>query len=38
MLSLDLARKVAAGCEAKAKEMSWKMDISMVDSGPIGCL
>jgi len=34
MLSLDLARKMAAGCEAKAKEMSWKMNISIVDSGP----
>jgi glc operon protein GlcG len=33
MLSLDLARKMAAGCEAKAKEMSWKMNISIVDSG-----
>jgi glc operon protein GlcG len=32
-LSLDLARKMAAGCEAKAKEMSWKMNISIVDSG-----
>jgi glc operon protein GlcG len=33
VLSLDLARKIAAGCEAKAKEMSWKMNISVVDSG-----
>ena len=33
VLSLDLARKMAAGCEAKAKEMSWKMNISVVDSG-----
>ena len=24
VLSLDLAKKIAAGCEAKAKEMSWK--------------
>src|SRR6201993_1457418 len=32
-LSLDLARKMAAGCEAKAKEMNWKMNISVVDSG-----
>ena len=30
---LDLARKMAAGCEAKAKEMNWKMNISVVDSG-----
>src|ERR1700730_6524733 len=33
VLSLDLAKKMAAGCEAKAKEMSWKMNISVVDSG-----
>jgi glc operon protein GlcG len=33
VLSLDLARKMAAGCEAKAKEMSWKMNISIVDTG-----
>ena len=32
-LSLDLAKKMAAACEAKAKEMSWKMNISVVDSG-----
>ncbi len=32
-LSMDVARKMAAGCEAKAKEMSWKMNISVVDSG-----
>src|SRR3984893_19008104 len=32
-LSLDLARKMVAGCEAKAKEMNWKMNISVVDSG-----
>jgi uncharacterized protein GlcG (DUF336 family) len=31
--SLDLARKMAAGCAAKAKEMNWKMNISVVDSG-----
>jgi uncharacterized protein GlcG (DUF336 family) len=31
--SLDLAKKMAAGCEAKAKEMNWKMNISVVDSG-----
>ena len=24
---------MAAGCEAKAKEMNWKMNISVVDSG-----
>ena len=33
VLSLDLAKKIAAGCEAKAKEMSWKMNISVVDGG-----
>ena len=33
VLSLDLAKKMAAGCEAKAKEMSWKMNISVVDGG-----
>jgi hypothetical protein len=31
--SLDLGKKMAAACEAKAKEMSWKMNISIVDSG-----
>ena len=33
VLSLDLAKKMAAGCEAKAKEMSRKMNISIVDTG-----
>jgi glc operon protein GlcG len=33
ILTLDLARKMTAGCEAKAKEMNWKMNISVVDSG-----
>ena len=33
IFTLDLARKMAAGCEAKAKEMNWKMNISVVDSG-----
>jgi glc operon protein GlcG len=32
-LSLDLAKKMAAGCEAKAKEMGWKMNVAVVDSG-----
>jgi glc operon protein GlcG len=32
-LSLDLAKKMAAACEAKSKEMNWKMNISVVDSG-----
>jgi uncharacterized protein GlcG (DUF336 family) len=29
VLSLDLAKKMAAACEAKAKAMSWKMNISI---------
>jgi uncharacterized protein GlcG (DUF336 family) len=33
IISLDLAKKMAAGCEAKAKEMNWKMNISVVDGG-----
>jgi glc operon protein GlcG len=33
VLSLDLAKKMAAGCEAKAKENSWKMNIAVVDGG-----
>jgi glc operon protein GlcG len=33
VLTLDLAKKMAAGCEAKAKEMNWKMNISIVDNG-----
>ena len=33
VLTMDLAKKLAAGCEAKAKEMNWKMDLSVVDSG-----
>lgn len=32
-LSLDVAKKMVAGCEAKAKEMGWKMNISVVDIG-----
>jgi glc operon protein GlcG len=32
-LSLDLARKMAEGCIAKAHEKGWKMNISVVDSG-----
>ena len=32
-LSLDLAKKMAAACEAKAKEQNWKMNISVVDNG-----
>jgi glc operon protein GlcG len=33
VMTLDLARKMATGCEAKAKDMNWKMNISVVDSG-----
>ena len=33
VLTMDLAKKLAAGCEAKAKEMNWKMNISVADSG-----
>ena len=33
VISLEVAKKMAAGCEAKAKEQSWKMNISVVDSG-----
>jgi glc operon protein GlcG len=33
VLTLDLAKKMAAGCETKAKEMNWKMNISVVDNG-----
>ena len=32
-LSLDLAKKMAAACEAKSKEMGWKMNIAIVDAG-----
>ena len=32
-LSLDLAKKMAAGCEAAAQAKNWKMNISVVDSG-----
>jgi glc operon protein GlcG len=32
-LSLDLAKKMAAACEAAAQAKNWKMNISVVDSG-----
>ncbi|MBC8007308.1 MAG: heme-binding protein [Prolixibacteraceae bacterium] len=32
-LTLDVAKKMAAACEAKAKQEGWKMNISIVDSG-----
>jgi len=33
VLSLDVAKTLAAGCEAKAEDMKWKMNISIVDNG-----
>lgn len=33
VLSLDVAKKMAAACEAKAKQEGWKMNIAIVDSG-----
>jgi glc operon protein GlcG len=32
-LTLDLAKKIAAGCEAKAKQENWKMNIAVVNDG-----
>jgi glc operon protein GlcG len=32
-LTLDLAKKMAAGCEAKAKQENWKMNIAVVNDG-----
>ncbi|HEY5930709.1 MAG TPA: heme-binding protein [Burkholderiales bacterium] len=32
-LTLDVAKKMAAACEAKAKQEGWKMNIAIVDSG-----
>jgi glc operon protein GlcG len=32
-LTLDLAKKMAAACEARAKQEGWKMNIAIVDSG-----
>jgi glc operon protein GlcG len=32
-LSLDLAKKIAAGCEQTALGKNWKMNIAVVDSG-----
>src|SRR5215469_6957216 len=32
-LSLDMAKKMVAGCEAKAKQEGWKMNIAVVDDG-----
>ncbi len=33
VLSLDVAKKMAAACEAKAKQEGWKMNIAIVDNG-----
>ncbi len=32
-LSLELAKKIVVGCEAKAQEKGWKMNIAVVDAG-----
>jgi glc operon protein GlcG len=32
-ITLDLAKKMAAGCAAKAKEKNWKMNIAVVNDG-----
>jgi uncharacterized protein GlcG (DUF336 family) len=33
VLGLELAKKMTAGCEAKAKQQGWKMNIAVVDDG-----
>ncbi len=33
VLSLEAARKISAGCIAKAVEMGWKMNVAIVDAG-----
>src|SRR5262245_20114293 len=33
ILTLDVAKKMAAACEAKAKQEGWKMNIAILDSG-----
>jgi glc operon protein GlcG len=32
-INLDLAKKMVAACEAKAKQEGWKMNIAVVDDG-----
>jgi uncharacterized protein GlcG (DUF336 family) len=32
-LTLEVAKKIAAACEAKAKQEGWKMNVAVVDSG-----
>ncbi|HZP92198.1 MAG TPA: heme-binding protein [Burkholderiales bacterium] len=33
VLTLDVAKKMAAACEAKAKQEGWKMNIAVMDGG-----
>lgn len=33
ILTLEVAKKMAAACEAKAKQEGWKMNIAIVDGG-----
>ena len=33
ILTLDLAKKMTAACEAKAQQQGWKMNIAVVDNG-----
>jgi len=33
ILTLEVAKKAAAACEAKARQEGWKMNIAIVDSG-----
>lgn len=33
ILSLEVAKKMAAACEARAKQEGWKMNIAILDSG-----
>lgn len=33
ILSLEVAKKMAAACEARAKQEGWKMNIAIVDTG-----
>ena len=33
VLTLDLAKKMAAACEAKARQENWKMNIAVVNDG-----
>lgn len=33
IITLDLAKKMAGGCETKARQEGWKMNIAIVDNG-----